>query len=258
MIKLKSGDKYGKLTLLESTIKREKRKNNNGVNTTFWKCKCDCGNIKENIREDHIISGKSQSCGCNRGRHGPINPYTYKLTKEFLIEEYINKKKSVSSIASETHISKSWIEVKLKQFDIVKRTNKENGFPNKAKEASIKSLWKGYEEISGSYFGRIQKSAKDRGILFDITIKDIWNKFIEQNKKCALTDIEIYFYPKGCSRRDKYLKTASLDRIDSNKGYTKNNIQWLHKDINKMKWEFTQDKLIEYCRLIINKKDKKC
>ena len=35
--------------------------------------------------------------------------------------------------------------------------------------------------------------------------------------------------------------TASLDRIDSKKGYTIDNIQWVHKDVNKMKMDLQEE-----------------
>ena len=54
----------------------------------------------------------------------------------------------------------------------------------------------------------------------------------------------------GKMRHNK--STASLDRIDSSKGYTIDNIQWLHKDINKMKWDFSQEKFLELCKKIVN------
>lgn len=47
-------------------------------------------------------------------------------------------------------------------------------------------------------------------------------------------------------------QTASLDRIDSTKGYIKDNIQWIHKDIQRLKLNFSQTKLIELCQLIID------
>jgi hypothetical protein len=40
--------------------------------------------------------------------------------------------------------------------------------------------------------------------------------------------------------------------IDSSKGYIEGNIQWVHKDINNMKWDFTQEEFINYCKLVAN------
>jgi len=45
-------------------------------------------------------------------------------------------------------------------------------------------------------------------------------------------------------------RTASLDRIDSSKGYTPDNTQWLHKRVNKSKMEFDQKDFITMCRAV--------
>lgn len=77
--------------------------------------------------------------------------------------------------------------------------------------------------------------------------------FINQNKKCNLTGLPIDFTEiRKNSNIDFELMTASLDRIDSNKSYEIGNIQWVHKDINRMKWAFPQDKFINLCKLVIN------
>jgi len=52
------------------------------------------------------------------------------------------------------------------------------------------------------------------------------------------------------SQSKQKLRTASLDRIDSTKNYTIDNIQWVHKDVNKMKMDFSQEYFIEMCRLV--------
>ena len=47
--------------------------------------------------------------------------------------------------------------------------------------------------------------------------------------------------------------TASLDRIDSSKGYIKGNIQWVLKDINLMKGSTDEDYFKFLCGLVKNK-----
>ena len=55
-----TGERYGKLVVLElDHIERSIK---------YWKCKCDCGNIKI-ARQEHLKEGKVKSCGCiRRGR----------------------------------------------------------------------------------------------------------------------------------------------------------------------------------------------
>lgn len=52
-------------------------------------------------------------------------------------------------------------------------------------------------------------------------------------------------------------RTASLDRIDSSKGYKIENIQWVHKDINQMKSALENNKFIELCELVSENQRKK-
>lgn len=49
-------------------------------------------------------------------------------------------------------------------------------------------------------------------------------------------------------------RTASLDRIDSSKGYLENNVQWVHKDINWMKQDYSHEEFLQYCKLIYENK----
>lgn len=52
------GQKFGKLTVLELDIKLTQEKK-----ASYWKCKCDCGNIKT-IAGTNLKKGFTQSCGC--------------------------------------------------------------------------------------------------------------------------------------------------------------------------------------------------
>lgn len=100
--------------------------------------------------------------------------------------------------------------------------------------------------IGGGKFNRKPKE-------FAITIEQAWEQFLKQNRRCALTGLELSF-GEGPQIKQKYSKTstrtASLDRIDSTKGYIVGNIQWIHKDINIMKNDLDTKTFLYYCSLI--------
>ena len=64
-------------------------------------------------------------------------------------------------------------------------------------------------------------------------------------QKCAITGKELDLTQDG-----------SVDRIDSSRGYTKNNVWWVTKDINKMKLDFTLGYFIHLCEMVANNKEK--
>lgn len=107
--------------------------------------------------------------------------------------------------------------------------------------------WTGYGEISGRRWNDIRRmnfSGKRRDrihLSFTIDIKYAWELFLRQNRKCALSGMNLYF---GKSF------TASLDRIDNNKGYDEGNVQWIHKDINRMKNIYNQEYFINICEQV--------
>lgn len=111
--------------------------------------------------------------------------------------------------------------------------------------AKNKASWKGYGDIIGNYFSQIKYNAKIRNLEFNITIEYIWSLFILQNGLCKLSGQKLFFGSKAYQNN-----TASLDRIDSSRGYIEGNVQWLHKDVNKMKFDKSDEKFIELCKLI--------
>lgn len=111
--------------------------------------------------------------------------------------------------------------------------------------------WTGYEGISGnwwsSHIGRYIKpngSKRNSRVNISVTItkKEMWELFLKQNKKCALSGLDITIENKK--------GTASIDRIDPKKGYVLENVQWVHKDLNRMKNIFSESYFIEICKLV--------
>ena len=112
--------------------------------------------------------------------------------------------------------------------------------------------WNGYKDITGYAWRRILNGAKSRKLDVNITIKDAWELFQKQNGKCALTNESIEF-AKGSTPSTSYIGTASLDRIDSSKGYIKGNVQWVHKIVNEMKMDSNEKEFIEWCKKVANR-----
>ena len=100
--------------------------------------------------------------------------------------------------------------------------------------------FKGVEQLSAHLWATIKGNAKIRKLKFNITMKDAWNKLEEQNFICPLTNRTINITDK----------TASLDRIDSSKGYIKNNIRWVHKLVNQIKWDLKEKQFLHWLKLI--------
>lgn len=101
------------------------------------------------------------------------------------------------------------------------------------------------------YFKRNCKRGKTRTLNWDLSVEYLWNLFMSQDSKCALTGIPLEFGELGDMSRVQHSKmTASLDRIDSSIGYVKGNVQWLHKHINVMKHSHDQSYFIKLCNLV--------
>ena len=104
-----------------------------------------------------------------------------------------------------------------------------------------------YELITSFYWKHIQWGAKSRKRLFTIDIKYAWDLYEKQNRKCALSGVDITLGQKN--QHDK-VQTASLDRIDIHLGYIEGNVQWIHKRVNRLKNILTNDELIFWSNLI--------
>jgi hypothetical protein len=80
-------------------------------------------------------------------------------------------------------------------------------------------------------------------------LKGIWES---QSGICSYTGIKMIL-PKSVMDYDKIhsLKKASLDRIDSSKGYIKGNVEFVCSSINLAKNSFTREKMKEFLSEII-------
>jgi hypothetical protein len=91
-------------------------------------------------------------------------------------------------------------------------------------------------------------NAKSRKINFNIVHADVVDLWYTQNGKCAITKTELtHRYGYGKTRTN-----VSIDRIDSNGGYTKNNIQLVASVVNLMKLDMDLTELKYWCKQILD------
>ena len=91
-------------------------------------------------------------------------------------------------------------------------------------------------------FSHVKGNAARRNIPFEITKEEAYQILERQKFFCALTGMPLTLHPK-CN--------ASLDRIDSTQGYTPQNVQWVYKTINLMKWTLSTEEFVELCEMVV-------
>ncbi len=106
-------------------------------------------------------------------------------------------------------------------------------------------MWRGIGTMPATMFTRVKAGAKRRKLEFNLTFQYMWDLYEKQNGKCRFSGMDI-----GFGRVNLKEITASLDRINSELGYLKGNVQWIHKDINYMKQTMKDEYFIDLCKKI--------
>jgi hypothetical protein len=101
--------------------------------------------------------------------------------------------------------------------------------------------------ISLMIYKKLQHQAELRGISFIVSPEYLESIF---DGHCYFSGIELKIgtYSRIDGRHD--IGNASLDRINSNKGYEEGNVVWVYKPINVMKNIFSPEEFINMCKLI--------
>jgi hypothetical protein len=103
--------------------------------------------------------------------------------------------------------------------------------------------------IPRAFLQGLYNRATRNSIQINVDEEYLWQIFLNQNGKCALSDTQLVF-----EKRNR--NNASLDRIDPEKGYIKGNVQWLTIGVNIAKGEFLTEEYIDICTLVAKKAGK--
>lgn len=220
--------------------------NENCKTGRFWKVQCDkCS--KEKITCEHYLLTRLAACSKCYPRKYNVK-FREDLTGQRINNwQVLHKSKNLKRYQYWTckcvpcgKTRDIYVQYIFKTVECLQcRSVKKRGYKNKG--------WKGCGEISGTAFRSIMKGAKARNLDFTITIEYIWDLFLKQDGKCALTGSKLEF---PIHLKETAASTASLDRIDSSQGYIEGNVQWVHKKINLMKRDLHPDEFIQYCKLV--------
>lgn len=230
-----TGNKYGMLTAI-SKIRVEKGKG------AIWLFKCDCGNEVEKVGSYVDRMEGALHCGCSRKTFTQTKNEKGKRYGKLLVLEY----SGIDDKQRAMWLCKCDCGSEEIYSGYVLRRGKTHCGCVKKDPLNVHS-WKGVGEIPQSYFSSVENNAKIRKLDFDITIEDMWDKFLEQNGVCALSGQTML---PPLAKNNKNPLKSSLDRISSDKGYVKDNIQWVVIDVNNMKSNLTEEYFVRLCKLV--------
>lgn len=137
--------------------------------------------------------------------------------------------------------------VKIRRNSLTEGYRRDCGCYRKTPKES--GRWKGIDDISGSFFRKHINHAARRGIKITVSKQYLVDLLYKQNKACALSGEELWFNGMDTN--------ASLDRIDSNKGYEEGNIQWVTIKVNFAKQRESNQDFIKLCQTVAKHQEKK-
>mgnify|MGYP007086710815 CR=1 FL=1 len=112
----------------------------------------------------------------------------------------------------------------------------------------------GFGDLSGTHYIAIRSGALRRGIRFDLSPEYLWRMFEKQKGKCALTNLDLTLNRSLKKQNVNWdVITASVDRINSDIGYVDGNVWWVHKEVNRLKNDYSLEELLYWCKLLVNR-----
>ena len=192
-----------------------------------WKCK-ELKNLKDFYKDITTKDGLSKACKLCQIE------YSKKYNREH--KEYFKQKNN-------EYYQKNLlndIEYNRKRYNFYKEKYLES------RDASLRTIRGRLYNI----FDAARSRTKKGSLIFEITLEDVLEIYEIQKGSCALTNIEFSLDRLG--RKSKNPFAPSLDRIDSDKGYTKENIRLVCVIVNLALNNFGDNAFDKMCRAYIN------
>lgn len=219
-----TGKKFNKWTVLNFVSGKQYK--------YYWKCQCECGAI-HNVAATHLTGGKSRQCVLC-GQKSLILDLNGQIFGKWTVIKRLERRGKRGSY--------KW----YCKCECGYEGQVDGSALLRGKSKSCRTCYKGKYIIYPLYIRMISR-ARSKGFIVNISMEYLEKLLEKQNYKCALTGQDI----SPLRRITHNIKpTASIDRIDSSKGYIEGNVQWVHKDINRLKGSLTSQEFINLCQLV--------
>jgi hypothetical protein len=236
------GQRFGKLLVL-------KRMDNSNYGRTQWLCKCDCGNEKI-VTRVALVNGSTKSCGCLR--KNPFSLEGRKFGKLTVIK--------LNSIKN-NHGFRMWECLCDCGNNVIISSNHLNQKKRKSCGCIVKSGLRNFKNRDDAiwtklFIDSVIKRAKKEKFEIDITLEDFKKISMETCHYCGIQydktreDRISKFTNKPIS--DTIIKYNGIDRINSSKGYIKENIVSCCAKCNHAKMDLTQEEFYQHIINIYN------
>ena len=203
------GEKFNSLTILNKAYKK------NGK--TYWLCRCECGNTTL-VRYDQLTSNKIKSCGCNKDSH-----HVHK-------GDIFGRLTAIKQVENNSLGQTCWLcRCSCGNTAIVTSNHLRTGHTTSCgcynKEIIIKSSTThgmSHTRFYGIYLSIIQRCSYSKSENYYLYggrgIKCLWKSFEEFKNDMYEDDLK---HSKVYGE-----KNTSIDRVDVNGNYCKNNCRW--------------------------------
>ena len=96
---------------------------------------------------------------------------------------------------------------------------------------------------------------RSKELIIELTVEDIHELYNKQKGLCAISGLQMTHETYAFKDKEHIINrlNISIDRINSSLGYTKDNIQWVHKRVNRIKTVLNNEELFFWSKLIYQK-----
>ena len=217
------------------------------VKDKFCDIKClDCGTLFPTSKR------------CYKDRQPYCKKCIYKKTHQQRLQKLKENEESRNSLSSRT-CKKCNIEKSIDNFETCFYKNGKSTIRHSCKDCENKAKKDYYQKLVDNnlplsanksienWIVKLLYKAQSRNKTIDIDKEYLLELYKNQDGLCKISGEKLTFHKNNLSTN------LSIDRIDSNQGYVRGNVQLVCHYINIMKWNKSVDELVEWCKKIVNK-----